>query len=207
MHHGIDVSAFQGFPDFHKVAASGRRFVYIKATEGVDFVDAGYQRRQRDARHANLHTGFYHFLRPRSTRNGAAEAEHFYRTVRGITRGTGRGAKLLRLAADIEVSTIPPSLTREYTRDFMNRLKQLAEHEPLLYTFPGFLPAWGEELGGYPLWLANFTKAARPTLPHGFDRWTIWQHDDHGRVPGVSGDVDLNRCRVLAPIILDRHAY
>jgi lysozyme len=206
MHTGIDVSGFQGQPDFRKVADAGHRFVYIKATEGVNFTDHGFKVRQQNARQANLHTGFYHFLRPQAGRNGAMEADHFYETVRGIKRGPGRGAKLLRLAADIEVTATTPPITREYARDFLTRLKHLAGHEPMLYTFPGFMSEWGSELTSYPLWLANFTTG-RPALPHGFTHWTIWQHADHGHCPGVGGEVDLNRCPRLAPILLDRPSY
>lgn len=207
MHSGIDVSSYQGFPDMERVAKAGHRFVYIKATEGSTYVDHAYSVRQLRAREAGMHTGFYHFLRPRRDRNGRVEAEHFYKTVKGITKGKGAGARLLRLVVDIEVSTLPDPSTREYARDCLTRLAELCDHLPMIYTFPGFLHYWGDELTQHPLWIANFTTAPHPQMPAGWEHWTIWQHSDSGRVPGIGGPVDLNRCPVLGPVRLDRRCY
>ncbi len=55
---------------------------------------------------------------------------------------------------------------------------------------------WREAVGGadltsQPLWVAHYT-AECPRVPAPWQRWTFWQHSESGRVPGISGPVDLN---------------
>jgi lysozyme len=215
MHQGIDVSAFQGHPDFRKVADSGRRFVHIKATEGGDTINPFYRQQQADAREAGLHSGFYHFLRPRPGRNGAVEADWFWRHVEGV-KGGENGAELLRLTADIEASlftkvvkgetVVDAAPTLHYAEQFLTRLERLATHEPILYTFPSFITDWGARFKDYRLWIAH-PGVSKPTLPRPWTSWVEWQDNFHGRAPGVAGDVDTDRCPVLAELILERNEY
>lgn len=44
-----------------------------------------------------------------------------------------------------------------------------------------------------PLWVANYTEAAKPAMPDGWQDWAIWQHSQNGRLAGYSGALDLNR--------------
>lgn len=206
MHAGFDVSRFQGSPDFQKAADADFRFVYIKATEGQDFVDAGFKDRQAAARKAGLHTGFYHFLRPRDGRTGAVEADFFWKNVKGVDGGED-GAELLRLVADVEATGLSVAKTLVYAQQFLDRLGERAGHEPVLYTYPGFIADWGAAFADYRLWIANYTSAARPTLPRPWTDWTAWQWTDKGEVPGVDGRCDRNRCPVLSELILERNEY
>lgn len=207
MHTLLDLHPqFQATADFAEIAASGVKGVYIKATEGATFTAAGYADMQRRARRQNLRTGFYHFLRPQAGRSGAAEARHFWQAVEGINAGSGERAQLMRLVADVEVTQLDPADTRRYVRRFVDELKALSGHTPVLYTFPFFLDTWGEELGGLPLWIAHY-GVDRPRLPKPFTEWTMWQYTDEGRNPGVAGHVDKNKCPRLADLILERGEY
>ncbi len=44
-----------------------------------------------------------------------------------------------------------------------------------------------------PLWVANYTNAAAPAMPDGWQTWAIWQHSQNGRLNGYKGAIDLNR--------------
>ena len=47
-----------------------------------------------------------------------------------------------------------------------------------------------DALSGYQIWMANYTEDGRlPTPSHRFD---IWQFTDRGRLPGISGNCDIN---------------
>lgn len=215
MHKGIDVSNFQGAVDFDKVAASGRRFVIVKRSEGGDTLDAGGLGRQAQARVAGLHTGFYHFLRPRPGRNGRVEAEWFYDHVEGV-KGGENGSELLRLTLDVETSkfthvvngivVVDAARTLEYVHDAAQRLQELATHVPMIYTMPSFITNWGDRFADYPLWIAN-PGVTKPKLPKPWKNWAVWQDSFEGRVPGVTGDVDTDRCPVLSDLILERNNY
>ena len=79
---GIDVSHWQGAIDWTMVAASGKRFAYIKASESTDFVDPAFLQNRAGARAAGLYVGAYHFAQPSATAGDAvAEADHFIDTA------------------------------------------------------------------------------------------------------------------------------
>jgi lysozyme len=67
---GIDVSGHQDRVDWTRVKADGVKFAYIKATEGVGFVDPRFGAFAAGAQAAGIPHGFYHFARP-DTRSGA----------------------------------------------------------------------------------------------------------------------------------------
>lgn len=60
--YGIDVSAHQNLIDWNLVAADGIEFVYIKATEGGDFVDEEFAENWAGAGDLDLDRGAYHFF-------------------------------------------------------------------------------------------------------------------------------------------------
>jgi len=75
---GIDVSHWQGSIDWPTVAAAGKKFVFMKATESTDFVDPNYTANEAGAKAAGLLVGAYHYADPDTTPgDGAAEADHF----------------------------------------------------------------------------------------------------------------------------------
>lgn len=70
MLNGIDVASYQ--PDRPDVR--GKHFVFVKATEGVSYVNPKQKTQTDTARKAGLALGFYHFLHPG---NVAGQAAYF----------------------------------------------------------------------------------------------------------------------------------
>jgi lysozyme len=51
-----------------------------------------------------------------------------------------------------------------------------------------------EILADTSLWIAQYTNAASPSWPtQVWPQWSLWQYSDTGSVPGISGNVDVNR--------------
>ena len=79
---GIDVSHYQGVIDWARVAASGKRFAFMKASDSTDYVDPTYVTNRAQAKLQGLKVGAYHFARPDATPGDAvAEADHFIATA------------------------------------------------------------------------------------------------------------------------------
>ena len=104
--HGIDVSSYQGNIHWPAVAQMedqdvNIRFAFIKATEGLNFVDKQYKRNWQKAREANITRGAYHFFL--ATKSGRLQAQNFIKAVKlepGDLRRVLRAVPLLaRLAA------------------------------------------------------------------------------------------------------------
>jgi lysozyme len=76
---GIDVSKWQGEIDWSKVANSGVRFAYIKATEGTGYTDPCFAVNWQSAKSAGVLRGAYHFFHPRL--DARSQAKTFYATL------------------------------------------------------------------------------------------------------------------------------
>lgn len=83
----------------------------------------------------------------------------------------------------------------------MRRLSDAVGFNASIYTAAWW---WNPNVGNvtwaklYPLWVANYTGAARPLMPWGWTTYTLWQFSETGVWPGVTSKVDLNR-RPLQP--------
>ena len=73
---------------------------------------------------------------------------------------------------------------------------------PIIYTNNSFWTSsmantdWFARNGYSVLWIAHWTSATQPAVPAagwGGAGWTFWQHSSTGTVPGISGQVDLDR--------------
>ena len=193
---GIDVSHWQGTIDWKKVAASGKRFAIMKATQDTDFVDNKYAINRSGAAAAGVVTTAYHFAEPDLRPNDAiSEADHFVNTAK-LAAGD------IVPALDLEQSGgLNTTQLTAWTMAFLDRVKSRLDVTPMVYTSPAF---WKKYLAdtssiadaGYRiLWIAHWNTSA-PTIPArnwGGHGWTFWQYSNCGTVPGISGCVDLDR--------------
>jgi lysozyme len=171
----VDVSHWNGYPDFGRLAAQGMDFVFSKATQGTWFVDDTYLRHTREARVAGLHAGAYHFFDYRKP--GRSQARHFLATLRR-TSGLDR---LLPLVVDVEtLSSLgqpDPPAARSRLHALLDELYRQTGRYPMIYTSQSM---WrrvvGEPLGfgPYPLWVACW-KCDDIHMPRGWTTWQFWQ--------------------------------
>ena len=192
---GIDISHWQGTIDWVQVAAAGKSFAIAKATEGVGYRDDTYARNKAGAMANGIKFGAYHFARPEN--NPVREADWFVDNAAyehgmivptlDLERTGGRG---------------PTGLTN-WTKAWLGRVEERLGVKAMIYMSPSF---WGANLNntrwfadnGYDiLWIAhwNVESPSPPADNWGGKGWTFWQYTSEGRVPGISGRVDLNRYR------------
>lgn len=178
---GIDISAHNGVINFEKVRNEGIDFVFIKASEGADFRDKMFAENYRKARKAGIRTGAYHFFR--FDKDGVDQAINFLRS-------TGNRRLDLGLAIDIEQQGNPEDVDSTLIADRLTSMidyLNLLGYRVTLYTNrSGYEKFLMNTFPGYPLWICSFSE-------HPIDAdWTYWQYDHHGKLNGISGDVDLN---------------
>lgn len=178
---GIDVSSHNGLMNLDAAADDGVEFIFIKATEGVSFVDENFKINYWKAQHAGLKTGAYHFFR--FDKDGVEQAMHFLKVV-------DRRRLELGLAIDVEQQGNPTDID---TALVVERLAAMVEYlnlrgyHVMLYTNrDGYEKFLMDTFPGYPLWICSFSE-----YPIDAD-WTFWQFNHHGAVKGIRGDVDLN---------------
>ncbi len=189
--HGIDVSKYQGDVDWSRVADSGVKFAWIKATEGGDHVDAHFQANWAGAKAAGIPHGAYHFVY--WCRNPMEEVRWFEQNV------------------PVEADSLPPVLDVEATPDSRTCHKHLQQQQtiadmklmldemqryfgkkPIIYTSVDFYQAILSDgaFSDYPMWVRS-TKYY-PTVKYGDRSWMLWQYQADGHIPGIRGEVDRN---------------
>lgn len=194
--YGIDVYEGNGDVDWAKVRASNHRFAFVKATEGIDFVDHRFTaERLAAARKAGILVGCYHFARPQPGRSANSEAQHYLRAA----RSAGAFAKGdLPPVLDIEAVTgLGTKQLQDWVLTWCSVVHKATGVKPIIYTGAWFwIPRLGNPtrgFGGYPLWLAAYVRDARQYVPKAWKSYTFWQFTDKGQVPGVSVPCDVSR--------------
>ncbi len=187
---GIDVSHHQGLIDWSQVAQDDVSFVYMKATEGGDFIDPRFQQNWSDSRDAGIARGAYHFFT--FCRPAALQAANYIATV-------PKDKAALPPALDLEyMGNCRARPTVEEMREEINTWLDLVEshygEKAALYVTREFYYAYLKPSGiTRRMWLRSL---ARPPS-YGPD-WTIWQYHNRGRVQGINGPVDLNVANLVA---------
>lgn len=96
---------------------------------------------------------------------------------------------------DVEHPLWPATLSKPTVDTFMRGVRARMNYQLGIYTS---MYKWREimadsaEYAHYPLWVANY-GAGVPALPRPWKKWCIWQYSDRGRLPGYSGNLDMNR--------------
>lgn len=187
---GIDVSNNNGMIDWDQVAATGMKFAFSKADQGDYFTDGYLGTNWAESKRVGLYRGAYHFADPDRV-SAVKSAEHFMAVM--ATVGIEPGDML---ALDLEWGT---GNLADWTFQWMQRVEQLAGFAPLIYTSPAFVYDHGlsarPELAAYGLWLASWGVPTPPPAPY---PWTLVAFHQYrvgpaGTVPGIAGDIDLNR--------------
>ena len=193
---GVDVSNWQGSINWGMVRAAGKQFAFAKATEGVGFKDASYDRNKAQAPANGIKFGAYHFARP-GLNSPIAEADWF-------VDNSGYAPGMLLPVLDLErYGNLTDTQLINWVKSWLGRVNERLGVHAMIYASPSF---WKEHMGntrwfadnGYSmLWVAhwNTTSPSVPAYDWGGRSWTFWQYTSDGVVPGISGRVDLNRYR------------
>ncbi|MDR1847530.1 MAG: hypothetical protein LBR17_05380 [Bacteroidales bacterium] len=181
---GLDVSAHQGNINWKTVADSDIRFVFIKATEGINFSDTSFTNNCNAARKEGILVGAYHFFR--FNREGKAQAEWFFSKVK---------PEMIDFPPIIDVEIAYGNLFSLFKRDkirseifiFLRHIEKFYHKKPIIYTnnktYDEYIKGNFED---YDLWICKL--CGEPTQKD----WIFWQYTHNGSIAGVDNEVDLN---------------
>ncbi|MGA8943149.1 MAG: GH25 family lysozyme [Thermoactinomyces sp.] len=179
---GLDISHHQGVIDWKTVQEKNEfAFIYMKATEGHDFIDPRFKTNWEEAQNQGFRVGAYHFFSMRSP--GKVQASNFIQTV-PVKQET------LPPVIDIEIHLKhDPGKVRQELQSLADELEKHYRKRPIFYvtydTYEQYIKGYFED---YDLWIRDIFK--HPALE---DRnWLIWQYSCRERVDGIDGFVDIN---------------
>nr|DAH23078.1 MAG TPA: endolysin [Caudoviricetes sp.] len=200
----IDVSRYQGTIDWAQVAAAGYKGAMLKTVstnhklskraDGL-YIDPTFETNYRNARAAGLDVGVYYYTY--ATSEAMADAEL------ALVRQAVYGKELtLPVAVDVEenklkqLSTLDLSNLTAYALEQVERMGFYAQ----LYTYTGYKYEldMARLSSRWDVWLADYTGKT----PNVTFNYNAHQHTSKGRVPGISGNVDLNVTTLNYPRII-----
>lgn len=167
-------SKYQGAIDWPLVAASGVRFVSIRASEGTDYKDPLFASNWAGAHAAGLVRAAYHFARPASP--AAAQADALVDAA-AAAGGYAPNSSTLQFMLDLEdTDGLAPAGVWAWVQAFMARLRARTGRPGIIYVGYYF---WRDNVGNpsdnldAPLWIASYTD--RPSVPSAWPFWTFWR--------------------------------
>ena len=185
---GIDVSAWQDDIDFKAVKKAGCEFVIIRigySYEGELNIDKTFYKNIQGARAAGLKTGVYLYSADNTEEQVRKNADWLVSTL-------GRENLDLPVAFDWEDF----GNFQDYGISFheLNNLydafaDQLSGdgYGCMLYGSKNYIEKVWEKTDVRPVWLAHYTEKTDYKGPY-----MLWQASCTGRIPGISGDVDMD---------------
>ncbi|MBU2223961.1 MAG: glycoside hydrolase family 25 protein [Gammaproteobacteria bacterium] len=183
-YHGLDLSHHNGAVNWQAVSNNGMRFVFIKATEGMDDKDPSFDSHWSEAKKVGVIRGAYHFY---VTEDDPEKQAQFF--IDTVALGSGD----LAPAVDIELlgkNTAPD--VADKLQIFIDILTKHYGKKPIIYTGRNF---WNDHMndkfGQYPLWIAEY-GVDKPVDPKGWQDWHFWQWSEKATIAGVEKEVDLN---------------
>ena len=204
---GLDVSHWNGSVDWIQVVGGGYTFLFAKATEGTTLTDPTYAINRAGTNGIGMRFGAYHFARPGGSgdsgiaANAIAQADYFV----GVAQPA---AGDLPPVLDLETKgTLAMAGLQKWTQAWLGEVYARTGVQGLIYASPSF---WKTALGdttsfaaaGNRLWIAHWTKNAKPTVPASNwagTGWTFWQWTDCSKIPGFVHCSDGDRMNGTNP--------
>lgn len=192
---GIDVSTYQGQPDWAKVKASGVDFAFIRAGYGKNNIDQRCSYNGTNTKANGVTPHFYWFSYAYSQDMVVNEANYLIAEAKKYTSNC-------MLAWDFEYDSMNYAKNKGVTVS-KSTLTNWAVAFCQTVTAAGFTPviyANEDYVRNYididsvisqtraKLWFARYSS----TIGNYGSNAYIWQHSSTGSVPGISGNVDMN---------------
>lgn len=200
---GIDVSTFQSSINWNQVKAAGVDFTIIRAgfrgygSSGTLNKDARFDENMKGATQAGIDRGVYFFSQAITVEEAKEEARYVLNLIKDyeVTYPIAFDFENPP-AADARTQVLDSPSMKSFNTDlviaFCDTIRE-AGYYPILYTGLYWLNNRLDVSrleGKYDIWIAQYSTSI--TKP-GYDKATIWQYASNGRVPGISGNVDLNK--------------
>ena len=185
---GIDISQWQGAIDWNAVAGAGYQFAIARIGDGT-YRDQTFAGHWAAIRSVGMIRGAYQFFEPGDDPIVQADI---------VVAAVGRlGPGDLPVTCDVEAPN-PGVSAATYTarlHAWMDRVAAGTGRTPIIYTGRYYWDPYvaSSDFVGQPLWHAQYTSASCPNINDRWSEWAMWQFSSTGSVPGIAGNVDLDR--------------
>lgn len=188
---GIDVSSNQGKPDWAKVAKAGIKFAILRVHQRAG-VDSSFEYNYKGCKSNGILIGGYKYSYALTPAQAIDEAEDV------IAALNGRGLDF-PVFYDLEWSNqrkLGKQAVENIAVAFLTRMKKAGYKVGVYCDYDWYKNCLSDALKQYECWIANYPKKEldNGTLQERL-RVTVgvgWQYSEHGKVSGISGNVDMD---------------
>ena len=197
VHRIADVSRWQGRIDWDTLYRSGRidgvMLRVLGSKNGKPYSDPQFERSYAECTRLGLPVGGYYYTCAVTQRQMEEELAALKTALRGKTLQ-------LPLAIDVEdprLRSLVPAALSALVAQAAARIETWNLYA-MVYTYTNFADTAlaAQPLAPYDLWLADY-RGKRPARRHG-----MWQYTSRGKLPGISGPVDLSHAYKDYPAVL-----
>lgn len=189
---GIDVSQWNGTINWKSVKASGVDFAIIRCGWGGNYTkqdDIRFLQNVAGAQQAGVKIGVYLYSYATSTTMAESEAAHTLRLLKQAGLTPGKLAFPVYFDTEDKSTAWMSRASLSAVADAYCKKIKAAGYTPGIYASSGWLFSHLEKsvYEKYDLWVACWSRSCAFTGSYG-----MWQCLSDGRVPGISGDTDMN---------------
>ena len=183
----LDVSKWQGSIDWDKVKASGKidgvMLRVLGSKGGKPYVDPAFERNYAACTARDIPVGGYYYTCAATPQQTAAELA----ALRAALADKNFQLPIAVDAEDPKLRGLTPAKLSARVAEAAAQLEAWGLYA-MVYTYTNFADTALDmaALAAYDLWIAAY-RGKRPARRHG-----MWQYTSGGRVPGISGPVDLS---------------
>lgn len=186
---GIDVSSYQGNPDWAKAAKSGIKFAILRIHQKTG-IDSSFEYNYKGCKSNGILIGGYKYSYALTPTQAIDEAEDVIATL------SGRGLDF-PVFYDLEWSNqrkLGKQAIENITIAFLTRMKKAGYKVGIYCNLDWYNNVLTDSLRKYECWIARYPASdngsiqerLRPNVGVG------WQYSSKGKVPGINGSVDMN---------------
>ena len=186
---GIDVSSWQGKPDWKKVKKSGIEFAILRIHQ-KNGPDTSFEHNYKGCKANAIPIGGYKYSYALTQAQALEEAEDTLSVL------AGRGLDF-PVFYDLEWNSqrkLGSAAIEKIAETFLNRIKKAGYKVGIYCNMDWHQKVLTEKLRKYDLWIARYPADDNGTIQERLrpDICVGWQYDSKGKVSGITGNVDMN---------------
>ena len=186
---GIDVSSYQGKPDWAKVAKSGIKFAILRIHQKTG-VDSSFEYNYKNCKSNGILVGGYKYSYALTPAQAIDEAE----AVIEVLNGRGLDFPVFYDLEWPNQRKLGKQAIENITIAFLTRIKKAGYKVGIYCNLDWYNNVLSDILKKYDCWIARYPandngsvqERLRPSVGVG------WQYSSKGKVPGINENVDMN---------------
>lgn len=186
---GIDVSSYQGNPDWSKVSNSGIKFAILRIHQKSD-TDASFKHNYKGCKSNGILIGGYKYSYALTPAQAIDEAE----AVIAVLAGRGLDFPAFYDLEWAQQRSLGKQAVENIAVSFLTRIKKAGYKVGIYCNLDWYNNVLSDVLKKYDCWIARYPASdngsvqerLRPNVGVG------WQYSSKGKVPGINGSVDMN---------------